>query len=59
MRTPMQIEGVERGPERQAQIGNTGTVNPAFLGGLGDIAKDALPHVANAAKGAISGVMNG
>ena len=55
MRTPMQIEGVDRGPERQAQIGTTGTVTPAFLGTIASLA----PTVAKAAKGAIEGVTKG
>lgn len=56
MRTPNQIEGVDRGVERMAQIGVAGTVNPAFFGGL---LGAALPILKNAAAGALSGALNG
>ena len=51
MRSPIQCEGIERGPQRAAQIGVTGSVNPQFswgdiLSGVGSVAKTALPIIA-------------
>ncbi|WP_420406336.1 hypothetical protein [Nisaea sp.] len=56
MRTPMQVEGVDRGVERMAQIGVAGSVNPAFWGSL---VSAALPVLKNAAAGALQGALNG
>jgi hypothetical protein len=50
MRRPIQCEGIERGPQRAAQIGVVGSVQPQFLSsllsGLGSVAKVALPAIA-------------
>ncbi len=51
MRSPIQCEGIERGPQRAAKIGVAGSVQPQFgfsdiLSGLGSVAKVALPALA-------------
>ncbi len=54
MRRPIQCEGIERGPQRAANLGVAGSVQPQFfgplLGALGPIALNAL-------KGAVSGAL--
>jgi hypothetical protein len=43
-RRPIQCEGLARGPERMAEVGVTGSVNPQFgWGDLGNIAKQVAP----------------
>ena len=54
MRTPIQCEGVERGPAKIAQIAAAGAANPASFG---DLLKSALPHLKNAGLGALRGVL--
>ncbi len=54
MRSPIQCEGIERGPQRAAQIGVAGSVNPQFWGAL---ASTLGPIALNALKGAIGGAM--
>ncbi len=56
MRLPIQCEGIERGPERAAQLGVVGSVQPQFLGGL---LATLGPIALNALKGAIGGAMQG
>lgn len=47
-RRPVQCEGIERGPERTAQVGTTGSVQPQFLGG---VASTLAPIAIDAALG--------
>ena len=50
MRKPIQCEGVERGPAKTAQIAVAGGANPAFLGSI-------MPVIKNAALGALQGAL--
>jgi hypothetical protein len=44
VRRPIQCEGLARGPERMAEIGVSGSVNPQFgWGDIGGIAKQLAP----------------
>jgi hypothetical protein len=44
VRRPIQCEGLARGPERMAQVGTIGSVNPQFgWGDIANIAKQVAP----------------
>lgn len=44
MRRPIQCEGLARGPERMAEVGVSGSVNPQFgWGDIANIAKQVAP----------------
>lgn len=51
IRRPVQCEGIERGPERTAQVGTSGSVHPqrfgSFVRRAAPIALDVLRQVAS------------
>jgi len=51
VRSPIQCEGIERGPKRIAEVANSGSVNPQGWQDIVGAAAQALPGVLGAGSG--------